>query len=138
MPRVVAVTAVRAWVNAHATLVGPGRPLAHGAHRTRLRSPGQGAYVLLYRVGGTGDLVAEDPADRARIGGLIYAGTDEAAEVAATAYANAVEALSGVPAAMGSATCLVADDVIGPTLVDESRSDNDQWVYAVDADFYLI
>ena len=138
MPRVAAVAAVRVWINGLTTLVGPGRPLALGAHRTRLRSPGQGAYALIYRVGGISDLIAEEPVDRARVGALIYAGTDEAAETAAVAYANTVEGLSGTPAVMGDATCLVADDITGPLLVDHSNTDLDQFVYSVDADFYLI
>ncbi|GAA3027241.1 hypothetical protein [Streptosporangium longisporum] len=137
MPRVAAVTAVRKWVNAHPTLVGKGRPLLLGAHRARLRSPGQGAYVLLSRVGGSSALLAEEGVDRARVSGLILAGTDEAAELAATAYAAALDALSGAPAAMGDATCLVADNVAGPLLID-GPGGNDQYAYAVDADFYLI
>jgi hypothetical protein len=39
---------------------------------------------------------------------------------------------------MGDATCLVADDITGPLLVDHSNTDLDQFVYSVDADFYLI
>lgn len=139
MAYVVAVTAVRAWVNSlTGTLVGSGRPLAHGAHRHHLRSPGQGAYALLSRVGGTQELIAEDGVDRARISASIYAGTDEAAEIAAVAYANAVAALRGAPAAMGAATCLVADNIAGPFLVDNHDSDRDQYQWLCDADFYLI
>lgn len=139
MARVVAVTAVREWINAQTeTLVGQGNPIQHGAHRAHLRSPASGAYILLSRVGGAGDLIAEESADRARISASIVAGTDEVAEAAATAYANAVEALSGTRTVMGDATCLVTDNVTGPLAVDLHLSDQDQYRYLVDADFYLI
>jgi hypothetical protein len=138
MPRVAAVTAVREWLNGRADLVGTGNPIQLGAHRKRIRSPGQGAWVLLSRVGGSGDLLAEETVDRARIGAVIYAGTDEAAEAAAVAYANAVEGLAGDPVAMGSSRCLVADNITGPQLIDQHASDGEQYAYQVDADFYLI
>ncbi|MEV0584105.1 hypothetical protein [Nonomuraea sp. NPDC050310] len=134
-----AVTAVREWVNAQrGTLTGPGTPIPQGAFRQQVRSTADGAYVVLSRVGGTGDLFAERPADRARISASIYAGTDGAAELAAVAYANAVEALSGTRTPMGDATCLVADNVTGPLLVDNHDTDREQFHYVVDADFYLI
>lgn len=139
MPRVAAVTAVRAWVNAQrGTLVGPGTPIAQGAFRTQVRSTADGAYLTLSRVGGTGDLFAESPADRARISASIFAGTDEAAEAAAVAYANAIEALAGRPAAMGDARCLVADNITGPLLVDNHDNDREQYHYVVDCDVYLV
>jgi len=125
-------------LNARLDLVGAGRPIALGAHRAPIRSPGQGAYVLLSRVGGSPDLLAEGSVDRARISAVVYAGTDEAAENAATAYRNAVEGLSGAPAVMGSALCLVADNISGPLFLDERAGSGDQYAYAVDADFYLI
>lgn len=137
MPAVAAVTAVRAWLNGRDDLVGEGNAFPLGAHRALLRSPGQGAYVLLSRVGGGPGLTAEDGVDRARISASVYAGTDEAAENAATAYRNAVEGLSGAPAPMGTAQCLVADNISGPLLIDQHAA-GDQFVYAVDADFYLI
>lgn len=139
MPRVAAVVAVRAWVNAQrGTLVGPGTPIVQGAFKEQPRSTADGAYVVLSRVGGTGDLFAESPADRARISASIYAGTDDAAERAAVAYANAVEALSGARASMGGSICLVADNITGPLTVDNHDNDREQYRYLVDADFYLI
>ncbi|WP_436759328.1 hypothetical protein [Streptosporangium sp. V21-05] len=139
MPYVVAVTAVRAWVNSLDTLVGSGRPLALGAFRQHPRSPGHGAYALLSRIGrAAGDLVAEDTIDSPRISASIFAGTDEAAEIAAVAYANAVDALRGAPAVMGDARCLVADDLAGPLLVDNHDSDREQYHYVVDASFYVL
>jgi hypothetical protein len=128
---------IRDWLNSLDTLVGPGNPIALGAHRRHPRSPGQGAYVLISRIGRAADLVAEDLLDSPRISGSIYAGTDEAAELAAIAYANAVIALSGAPAVMGDTACLVADDVVGPLLVDNHDNDREQWQYLVDASFYL-
>lgn len=139
MPYVAAVVAVRDWLNGRTgDLVGPGKPISLGAFRAHPRSPGQGAYVLLSRIGGSQELTAEDGVDRARISASIFAGTDEAAELAATAYANAVTSLSGAPAAMGSAMALVADSISGPLLVDQHDSDREQFQYLVDADFYLI
>jgi hypothetical protein len=139
MAYVVAVTAVRNWVNSLTdTLVGPGQPLARGAFRAQPRSPGQGAYAVLSRIGRSGDLVAEDTVDSPRISASIFAGTDEAAEIAAVAYANAVDALRGTPAVMGEARCLVADDIAGPLLVDNHDSDREQYQYLVDASFYVL
>lgn len=132
-----AVTVVRDWLNSLDNLVGPGKPIAVGAHRRHPRSPGHGAYVLLSRIGRASDLVAEDVLDSPRISASIYAGTDEAAEIAAVAYANTVAALTGSPAGMGAERCLVADDVVGPLLVDNHDSDREQWQYLVDASFYL-
>ncbi|WP_188188051.1 hypothetical protein [Nonomuraea sp. SYSU D8015] len=135
---VAAVTLVRAWITAQPDLVGPGRPIALGAFRQHPRSPGQGAYVLLSRIGRAADLVAEDVLDSPRISASIYAGTDEAAELAATAYANAVAALKGAPAAVDGHAFLVADDIVGPLLVDNHDSDREQWQFLVDASFYCL
>ncbi|GAA3172472.1 hypothetical protein [Nonomuraea roseoviolacea] len=135
---VAAVTIVRAWLNSlTTTLVGPGRPIPLGVLRTHPRSPGQGAYLLLSRIGRASDLVAEDLIDSPRISASIYAGTDEAAELAAVAYANTLTALSGAPAVMGDRRCLAADDVVGPLLVDNHDSDREQWQYLVDATFFI-
>ncbi|MFD1547014.1 hypothetical protein [Nonomuraea guangzhouensis] len=138
MAYVAAVRLVRSWLTSQTTLVGPGKPIALGAFRQHPRSPGQGAYVLLSRIGRAGDVVAEDVIDSARISASIYAGTDEAAEDAAVAYANAVTALTGSPAVIGDARCLVADDLVGPLLVDNHDSDREQWQYLVDATFTII
>jgi hypothetical protein len=137
MAYVVASTAVRAWVNA-LTIVGRGQKLALGAFLEPPRSPGQGAYALLSRVGRAGDLVAEETIDSPRISATILAGTLEAAEIAAVAYANEVDKLRGVRAAMGDTSCLVADNITGPLYVDLGRSTQEQYQFLVDADFYLI
>lgn len=138
MAYVAAVRLVRAWLTSQTALVGPGKPIPLGAFRQHPRSPGHGAYVLLSRIGRAADLVAEDVIDSARVSASIYAGTDEAAEDAAVAYANAVSALTGSPALIGDARCLVADDVVGPLLVDNHDSDREQYQYLVDASFVLI
>ena len=138
MAYVIALPAVRAWVNANTTLTGPGKPLTLGAFLETSRSPGTGAYALLSRVGRAGDLVAEETVDSPRVSATILAGTLEAAEVAAVAYANAVDSLRGVRAPMGDVTCLVADNITGPLYVDLGRSTQEQYQFLVDADFYLI
>lgn len=138
MARVPAVKAVLDWVNAHEQLVGRGRPLSRGAFRTLPRSPADGAYVLLYRLDGSDALNAEEPADQARIAGVVYAPDDEAAEAAAVAYANAIGELTGTPTGMGDAVCLVADDVVGPQFIDNRAGNGEQYAYQVDATFYLI
>lgn len=137
MAFVAAVGIVRDWLTAQTGLVGPGKPIALGAFRQHPRSPGNGAYVLLSRIGRAADLVAEDVIDSPRISASIYAGTEEAAELAAVAYANAVTSLTGSPAVMGDTHCLIADDLVGPLLVDNHDSDREQWQYLVDASFYV-
>ncbi|GAA3251665.1 hypothetical protein [Nonomuraea helvata] len=139
MPRVAAVTAVLQWVNGHPTLTGRGRPLDRGAFRELPRSPAPGCYLVLYRLDGADALTAEEPADEARIGGLVCGPDDEATERAATAYANAVAALTGTPTAMGDvATCLVTDDIVGPQLVDNRAGTRGEHAYQVDATFFLV
>lgn len=136
---IVAVPAVAAtvdWVNGRVDLIGKGNPIPLGAYRRsmRPRSPAQGAYMLLSQVGGSPDLLAEGGVNRARISASVYAGTEEAAEAAAYAYATAVEALSGSPVQMGPvARCLVADNIAGPLQVDAP----DEHLFLIDADFYL-
>lgn len=138
MAYVIAVTAVRAWVNSLDTLVGAGNPLTLGAFRQHPRSPGQGAYAVLSRIGRGADLIAEETVDSPRISASIFAGTDEAAEIAAVAYCNHLDALRGAPAAMGDAHCLAVEDIVGPLLVDNHDSDREQYQVMVDASFYLI
>lgn len=139
MGRVAAVGAVLAWVNDHPTLTGEGHPLDQGAFRGQVRSPSRGAYLELYRIDGADALTAEEGADQARIAGVIYAGTDEAAEVAAVAYANALCQLTGTPAVMGDVLCLVVDDITGPQLIDgRAGSSGELYAYQVDANFFFI
>ncbi|MGH3659605.1 MAG: hypothetical protein ACRDUA_23395 [Micromonosporaceae bacterium] len=133
-PYVDAEAAVKAWVNTlTADLVGDDNPLTLGAHLHRLRSPYKGCYVRLLLIGGTPELTPERPMHRARISGQIYGLTKEATAVAAVAYANAVASLAGIPAVMGSASCLCAADITGPL----DATAGDEPMYLVDADFYL-
>lgn len=141
MARVAAVAAVLAWVNAHPTLSGRGKPLTNGAFRTMPpRSPAAGSYLLLTRIDGNDALTAEEPVDRARIAGVVFAPDDQAAEAAAVAYANALAALTGTRAPMGDdATCLVVDDITGPQLIDDRAGPaGELYAYQVDADFLMI
>lgn len=138
MAYILALPAVRAWVNSNTALTGAGQPLALGAYLEPPRSPGAGAYALLSRVGRAGDLVAEETVDSPRITATILAGTLEAAEAAAVAYANAVDSLRGARVAMGDVACLVADNITGPLYIDLHRSTQEQYQFLVDADFYLI
>lgn len=140
MARVSATAAVIAWVNTHPTLSGRGRPLDQGAFRTQVRSPSRGAYLWLTRIDGADALIVEEAADQARIAGVVFAATDEAAETAAVAYANALAALSGQHTPMGDGVvCLVVDGITGPQLIDDRAGERGElYAYQVDADFFLI
>lgn len=125
--------AVRAWVNSlTATLVGAGKPLALGAHFVRLRSPYSGAFLLLSQVGGD-DVYLAEGAQRARISGQVYATTQQTADLAAIAYANAVRQLGVGNVLMVGAVCLTAGNISGPVEAD----DGDEPRRLVDADFYF-
>jgi hypothetical protein len=126
--------AVRLWVNSRMDLVGPGGPLPKGAHLKRLRSPYQGAYVLLERIGGGEALTPERPFDRARVSAQIIGLSKESAALGAIAFANAVAELRGAGTSMGSNVCLFASDITGPISLTEL--DNEPR-YLVDADYYL-
>lgn len=130
--------AVKAWINGLPDLVGPGRPLPLGAHLTRLRSPGKGAYAFLIVVSGTRALAAEQPVHAARISAMIHGTTRESAARAAAAYTTVLEQMEGVPAVMGEdVICHSVTDVTGPLATDEHDSNREQYVYVVDADFFL-
>lgn len=117
------------WVNSQTTtLVGPGNPVALGAHLRRLRSPGKGAYVHLSRIGGYDD-TSEMPVDNARMTGSVYAGTKEAAGKAAFAYANALRGLQGKPVTVDAGTILNVVQITGPLYAP----DGDEERYLVDA-----
>ncbi|MDL4812818.1 hypothetical protein [Actinomadura opuntiae] len=130
--------AVREWLNARADLVGPGRPIPLGAHLTYLRSPGKGTYAYLQVVAGSRALSAERPVHAARVSAMFHGTTRETSARAAVAYATALEALEGFPTAMGAgAICHTVADISGPLATDEHESNREQFVYVVDADFYL-
>lgn len=140
-----AEAAVRAWVNGRLDLTGtqtaPG-PLPLGAYLTAPRSPSSSAYAVISRQQGTQQrLVAEDTGelDCAQVLAEIFAGTQQAAELGAAAYAKAVRSLSGAPVVMGDSgvTCLVTDNVTGPQDITVPPDQGEQYLFHVTADFYL-
>lgn len=103
-----------ALVNSMTSLVGAGNPLPKGAHLHPLHGDQQ-AFAQVQLISGSAELSAENPDHRAGLSYLVTGRTREAAAVAATALANALQALNGRPATAGDdATCLVADNVSGP------------------------
>jgi hypothetical protein len=125
--------AIRDWIN-ESSDTAPVRVYAtKGAHLKRLRSPYQGAYIVLRRVGGGQTLTAEVGADRARISATIYGVSKEGASKAAVAYANAIERVRS-KTAMGDATCEFVANISGPS---DQTLNQDEPRYLVDADFYL-
>ncbi len=141
---VAAETAVRAWINARPDLVGtqgnPG-PLGHGAYLIGQVFPSGGAFAVVSRQQAPDQqLIAEDSAvDCAGVIAEIFGGTQQAAELAAAAYASAVRTLTGQPVAMGDSgiTCLVADNVTGPLDVAVPPDQGELYLFHVTADFYL-
>jgi hypothetical protein len=132
--------AVRAWINANASLTGgTAPPLSQGAHLKRLDSV-RGTYVRLLLINTTTGMTAETPIQLARISGTIYGGKKDTAEVGARAYANELWSLiltGKIPCAMGSATCRGVDNITGPLPIDDFESTHEQYRYMVDASFYL-
>jgi hypothetical protein len=129
---------VRDWINTRTwDLVGPGNPLANGAHLKRLRGPATGAYLRLTTIGGGSALTAENPVHRARLSATIYAASQGAADNAAVAYASLLETFIGKPVPMGDYRCLIVDNLSGPVQIDDSESTKEQYRCLVDADFYL-
>src|SRR5690349_17597130 len=81
--------ALRTWINESADAASVRAAAPKGAQLKRLRSPFQGAYILLRRIGGTPSL-AEGMYDRARLSATVYGISKEGSETAARAYANAI------------------------------------------------
>jgi len=135
-----AEAAVRAWINARTVdLVGPGLPLALGAYLRQQRSPEGGAYTVVWRNSeGVGSPVAEDGRiARARMQCLVFAGTEESAEAAASALRAAFETLTGMPEPCGDTgvTVLVADTTVGPFFIN--NPEGEQFCFQVDTDLLL-
>jgi hypothetical protein len=128
---------VRSWINDSSGLTGEGKPIRHGAHLKRLRSPGSGAYIRLLSIGAGPDLTAETPVSRVRLSATVYAGTKEASASAAVAYATVLEGMNGAPVRMGDYRCLLVDAISGPLPIDDQDTTKEQFRYMVDADFYL-
>jgi hypothetical protein len=141
---VAAETAVRAWINSRPDLVGePGSPgpLGHGAYLIGQVFPSGGGFAIVARQSAAAQqMIAEDSAvDAASVLAEIFGSTQQAAELAAAAYASAVRTLTGSPVAMGDTgvTCLVADNVTGPLDVAVPPDQGELYSFHVTADFYL-
>jgi hypothetical protein len=132
--------AVKAWINARADLVGPGNRLPNGAHLKELRSPADGAYALVERQAATGTLAfAEDsPFTTVRTVLSCYAGTHDAAELAAAALLAAIQECQGnlVPVTdpEGTAVLRVTDKYVGPVFKPAAGAE-ETYCFWVGADF---
>jgi hypothetical protein len=139
---VAAETAVRAWINAQGDLTASGGPLPAGAFLVKPRSPAAGGYALLTRnQTTTKTVIAEaDNPSMARVSASVFAGTIEAAEAGAVALASAYQTLQGMPEPMGDSgiTCLVTDNVTGPSFVPQPPDSGEQYCFMVVADFMLL
>lgn len=134
-----AEAAVRAWINGRADLLGDGNPLPLGAFLRDQRSPENGAYAVVSRSpeGAVRAPVAEDAAfTTARMQVLVFAGTEESAEIAAKAVRAAFETLNGCPEPCGGTgvTVRVADNHNGPFYVPGTT---EPYCFQVGADFLL-
>lgn len=141
-----AEVAVRAWVNSRSDLVGdpPGSasaPLARGAYLIQQRSPADGAYAVISRQAGDAEPLVAEPSvfDQARIVAAIRAGTVEAAESAANAYAEAVKTLSGAPVVCGDTGVIIRShmNLTGPQFIQQPGDSGEQYTFEVAADFIL-
>jgi hypothetical protein len=140
-----AADAMRSWINKHPIVTGldGSDPLIQQGAFTglQLRSPADGAYVLVNRVGDPPNSVgAEDNAvPVCRIQASVFGGTPESAELAAGALRNAFEGLSGCPEDCGDRVgtrVLISDNVSGPSLMPPPQ-EGEIYCYLVTADFVL-
>jgi len=122
------------WINTQTALVGPNNPLHLGAHLRLLRSPGQGAYALLSKVGGDDNWTAEGITSRARISASIFGYTEEQATVASIAYINTVNQIKAVKPIVRNCKIQNVDGFTGPLVVPSTQGVQ----YLVDVDLYLI
>lgn len=111
-----AVGALRAWINAQtAALVGAGNPLQKGAHLHHLVGARPAVYTLLEELPSRrSDDSPEDPDMIAVVSFQVYGDTREAATDGATALAEALAGLTGMPAAAPGAILWATDDLQGP------------------------
>jgi hypothetical protein len=142
MVSVAAQAAVRAWVNGRADLVGDGMPLSRGAYLKEQRSPADGGYAVISRSSEGVTSVVAEPAPVlavARIQCLVYAGTEEASELAAAALRTAFETLTGNPEPCGDTgvTVLAAGNHLGPLFVPHPGDTGEIYSFQVNADFVL-
>ena len=75
----------------------------------------------------------------ARITAQAYAGTEEAAEEAAAAYARAVAACTGVPVPCGTSGVWILshDQLAGPAFIAAAPNSGEQYCFQVVAEFLL-
>lgn len=136
---IAAETAIRAWVTS-LPIVGEGNPLSRGAYLREQRSPADGAYTVLSRMSeGVASPVAEDGfVCTARIQFIVYAGTEQASELAAAALLGHIERLNGCPEMCGTepVKVLVTDNRIGPFYLGMTP-EGENHAFQVNADFVL-
>jgi hypothetical protein len=148
---IAAETAIRDWINTRPDLIGdleiPGGggegPICRGAYLRSQRSPADGPYLIIARTspGGAEPPLAEHEPRLgiARITAQAFAGTQQAAETAAVAYARAVAACTGNPEPCGATGLFILahENLTGPVYVPAGASGGEQFCYAVVADFLL-
>lgn len=134
--------AIRQWINGRSDLVGIGNALPQGAFIREIRSPADGAYVVIARQSeGVTNVVAEPGGPQiVRIQHITYAGTEQASEAAAKALRAAIESLSGQPVVCGDTgiKILVADNYLGPFAIPPAPDAGEAYAYQVNADFVLL
>jgi hypothetical protein len=127
--------AVIAWAQSFPGLTGRGNPLSAGLHVTEIRSPAEGAVGYVEVVDRSGDDVSDTP----RVSVAVLAKSRGVAELAARAYGNALDRLTGyaptVTTARGERVKIWgAGDVAGPTYSGDVGGEHS---YRVDCTFVL-
>jgi hypothetical protein len=135
-------SAIRAWVNSRPDLVGASAngPLGAGAYLRTQASPQSGAYAVLEAIPAGPDFsVAEDGSVlTVRVGASVYAGTEQAAELGAKAYRDAVRSLTGCPVPVGDGWVIrVSDNVTVPAFQPAAPNTGEEFSFFVSADFVL-
>lgn len=132
---------VTAWTKSRADLIGGPLPLGAYLDENRPRSPADGAYAVINRAPGGATLgIAEDsPFTTVRVLASIYAGTQQAAELAAQAWLDAVRTLTGqpVPVPDSGAVIRVTDNYTGPAFQPPGATEGEKFCFVVGADFIL-
>lgn len=138
---IAAEAALRAWCNGRVILGGPDDPSWRGVYLRQQASPADGAYGVISRNSeGVARSVAEDGAiTTARMQVIVYAGTEEAAELAAAALRSEFELLAGAPEACGDTgvVVMVADNFYGPLFMPVPPDGGEVYSFQVGADFLL-
>jgi hypothetical protein len=145
---IAAEAAIREWVNdpANGLVAADGddsAPISRGAYLAAQRSPADGAYLVISRAlpGGSEAPVAETLTEMgtARIIAQAFAGTPEAAESAATAYAKKVAELTGRPQRVGGSDVwlLSHDSLSGPAFIAAGPTTGERFCFQVVAEFLI-